>query len=287
MVILGVGGFGRCAKKMDEHDPIWEEHAQEAVQRAWDSAEYDEVRGVIEIPDADDPHHRSVTCKDFDDVHAVLSQIYLSEWHGYVPYDSGEAVFEADESGYASDFLSDNREVEEFFSGLSVADAEEELYESQDHIDPENSSILKIDLEEINDELIKYLALHPQVMRELDPRKFEILIAEIMKDKGYDVELTPRSKDGGRDILVMQRNDIGEALTLIECKRHSEKNTVGVGIVRGLYGVVCAENATRGMVATTSFFTKDAKAFRDKVKYRLGLADFDVLRGMLSQFKRR
>jgi restriction endonuclease Mrr len=123
-------------------------------------------------------------------------------------------------------------------------------------------------------------------MREIDPRKFEELIAELFRDKGYDVQLTPRSKDGGRDILVIERDDIGSALTLVECKRYAQNNKVGVDIIRGLYGVVCEERATRGLLATTSYFTSGAKAFRDKVPYRLGLADFDILREMLSQFRR-
>lgn len=271
---------------MEDDDPVWEEHAQEAVQQAWDSIEYDEVRGVILIPDKDDPRREATECNDIDDVRVALAQIYLSEWHGYVPYDSGEAVFEADEDGYVGDFMSDKPEAEEFFESLSVKEYDDEIFDSKDFILPDHSKILRIDLEEINDKLIKHLARHPHLMRELDPRKFEILIAELLKDKGYEVELTQPSKDGGYDILAIRRDDIGTALTLVECKRYAEDNKVGVEIVRGLYGVLEAKKATQGLIATTSYFTKGATAFRDTVQFRLGLADFDVLRGMLSQFKR-
>jgi restriction system protein len=122
-------------------------------------------------------------------------------------------------------------------------------------------------------------------MRELDPRKFEELVAELLRDKGYDVTLTPPSRDGGRDILAVKREDIGSALTLVECKRYAANKRVGVDIVRGLYGVVSADNATRGLIATTSYFTSGARAFRDQVPYRLGLADFEVLRRMLQRFR--
>lgn len=272
---------------MEDDNTMWEEYAQEAVQQAWDSIEYDEVRGVMLIPDRDDPRRGTTECKDIDDVRIALAQIYLSEWHGYVPYDSGEAVFEADEDGYVGDFMSDNREAEEFFESLSVKEYEDELFDAKDSILPDHSRNLRIDLEEINDELIRHLARHPHLMRELDPRKFETLIAELLKAKGYEIELTQPSKDGGRDILAIRRDDIGTALTLVECKRYAAHNKVGVEIVRGLYGVLEAEKATRGLIATTSYFTKGATSFRDTVQFRLGLADFDVLRGMLSQFKKK
>jgi restriction system protein len=118
-------------------------------------------------------------------------------------------------------------------------------------------------------------------MRDLAPRRFEELVAELFRDKGYDVELTPPSKDGGIDIIAVSRSDVGSAMTLIECKRYAESNRVGVDIVRGLYGVVEEQKASRGQIVTTSYFTKGAKAFRDKVPYRLGLADFDLLSAFL------
>lgn len=81
----------------------------------------------------------------------------------------------------------------------------------------------------------------------MDPRKFEELIAELLRAKGYEVELTPRTRDGGFDILAIKKGDLGSALTLVECKRYAETNKVDVGIVRGLYGVVEEKRATQGL----------------------------------------
>lgn len=270
----------------DDADSVWESHAKEAVESAWESADLDDVRGVIEIFDPDD--RRLVTeCKDLEALHSALSSVYAEAWYAYVPFDSGEAVFSDDAEGYVGDFLSDHVQAEEFFDSLRVEDPEEDLFQSDEVVERGKSRILQLDLAEINDELIRRLASRPELMRELDPRKFEELVAELLRDKGYEVKLTPRSKDGGRDILAIKRDDIGSALTLVECKRYAQNSKVGVDIVRGLYGVVSAEQATRGLLATTSYFTSGAKAFRDQVPYRLGLADFDILRGMLSQFRRK
>jgi hypothetical protein len=269
----------------DEDDPVWEKHAQQAVEEAWENAFYDEVRGVVEISDRDEPR-RSQEFSNVDDLRDALAEIYRNEWFGYVPFDSGEAVFEDDAEGYVDDFLTDHQDAEEFFESLHVEDAEEEIYQSSESIEKGESKVLRVDLEEINEELIGHLYKHPEMMRELDPRKFEVLIAELLRDKGYDVTLTPRSKDGGRDILAIKRDDIGTALTLVECRRYTEGKPVGVGVVRGLFGVVSEEQASRGLIATTSNFTKGAKAFRDKVPYRLGFADFTVLSEMLSLFRK-
>jgi len=271
---------------LDDDDPTWEEHAKKAVQRAWDSIYIDDIRGVLEIPNHDEPRHRPKECRTIDDLRSVLEDIYTDEWNNYVPFDSGESVFTDDAEGYIDAFLANKQEIDEFFSSLRVENTAEELYRSDEGIKPGESQTLRLDVELINNELIQRLAQRPELMRELDPRKFEELIADLLRDRGYDVTLTPKSKDGGRDILAIRRDDIGTALTLVECKRYSQSNHVGVDIIRGLYGVVSAERATRGLIATTSFFTRDAHAFRDRVPYRLSFADFDVLRAMLLQFRK-
>lgn len=271
----------------DESDPVWEQKAEEAVKEAWENIFYDEVRGVIEVPDRDEPRFRSRECSDLEELQAVLSELYRDEWNNYAPFDSGEAVFEDDAEGYVGDFLMDHRDADEFFESLRVAEAEEELYQSDETVERGESRVLRLDLEQINDELIRRLAERPELMRQLDPRKFEELIAELLRDKGYDVTLTPRSRDGGCDIIAIRRDDIGSALTLVECKRYASDHPVGVEIVRGLYGVVCSENASRGLIATTSHFTRGARAFRDRHEYRLSLADFGFLTTMLQQFRGR
>jgi hypothetical protein len=59
-----------------------------------------------------------------------------------------------------------------------------------------------------NDELIRYLAMHPEIMHELEPRQFEELIAELFSRMGYVVELTNRTRDGGKDICALKKRSI-------------------------------------------------------------------------------
>jgi len=123
-------------------------------------------------------------------------------------------------------------------------------------------------------------------MRDMHPRKFEELVAELFHRMGYDVILTPRSKDGGFDVLAFQKTGVGKLLTLVECKRYSPKDKVGVGLVRSLYGVVEEKNATHGVIATTSSFTRGARQFQQNLEYRLSLRDFNDLAAWCKEYKR-
>lgn len=140
---------------------------------------------------------------------------------------------------------------------------------------------LRIELAEINETLLRKIAASPSLMYDLSPRKFEELVAELLTRQGYTVDLTPPSKDGGKDIYVARRNDLGTFLYLVECKKYSLDNPVGVDIVRALYGTVQAEHATAGILVTTSRFTKGATDFQKQVEYQLSLRDYAQLHSWL------
>lgn len=133
----------------------------------------------------------------------------------------------------------------------------------------------KSDLITVDDKLIEYFQEHPEKMYELEPRKFEELIALLLKDMGYTIELTRNTADGGVDIFAIQKTGIGESLLIVDCKRYAPHKHVGVSIVRSLYGVAEQKTATMGLIATTSYFTKQAREFQEAVRHRMTLKDFD------------
>jgi restriction system protein len=207
------------------------------------------------------------------------------QWYAYVPYDEGP-VFDSTVSGMVED-LADKHGVLEFFESVKPPDEGDELGIARDFMPPGAGLILRIDLTEVNDELIEYLAQHPEKMHDMAPRKFEELVAAIFRAKGYTVELTPATRDGGFDMRAFHRNDVGIFLTLIECKRYLPERRVSVEVVRGLYGVTVNEKATTGLIVTTSSFTRDAKSFQDQNKYRVQLADQADLQVWLRDHKRK
>jgi len=137
----------------------------------------------------------------------------------------------------------------------------------------------------VNDELLAHLAANPSALRELNPRHFEGVVAELFRKRGFAVELTPRTRDGGRDVLAVHSDTLGKSLYLIECKRYAPSRKVGVEVVRGLYGVLQADRATKGIIVTTSSYTKDALAFATPLQYQLSLRDFEALKEWLSMFR--
>jgi restriction system protein len=127
-------------------------------------------------------------------------------------------------------------------------------------------------------EVLQYFARHPELLFSLRPRKFEEVIAAIFRNHGYDVELTPESRDGGVDILAVRKSDLtGRSLNLIECKRYEPSNKVGIGIVQRMLGVVDHHRATKGIIVTTSTFSRDAEEFAKNSRYRLELSDYAAL----------
>lgn len=146
--------------------------------------------------------------------------------------------------------------------------------------EPENldSPIIQLDFSKISEELTSHLLKNPKAMHEFSPQKFEELVAYIMEKHGYEVTLTQQSKDGGIDIYALKNEGFGDILTIVDCKKYSDKNPVGVAAVRGMYGTLQVENASHGMIATTSRFTRGANEMAQDYNYQLSLKNHaDIL----------
>jgi restriction system protein len=131
----------------------------------------------------------------------------------------------------------------------------------------------------VNDALIAYLKKHPESIYDLPPRKFEELLADLLTDMGWEVELTPATRDGGKDLLAYFNTGIGRLLCLVETKRYRRERRVGVDLIRTLYGTLCDLQANSAMLVTTSSFTSGARAFQRQHEYQLALRDYaDVVK---------
>lgn len=125
--------------------------------------------------------------------------------------------------------------------------------------------------------MLAELRRNPKSIFDLPPRKFEELVAEMLTRDGFSVTLTPETRDGGKDILALNKTSLGNHLFLVECKRYAPERPVDISIVRALYGVVEAEKANAGILVTTSYFTKEAMKFRDNIHHRMSFKDYENL----------
>jgi len=129
-------------------------------------------------------------------------------------------------------------------------------------------------------ELLSAIRSRPSLLRDLSSREFEEVIAEVFRAKGFVVDLTKRTRDGGKDIIAIHTDALGiQCKYFIECKHYAEDNKVGVDIVRALYGVMNTKDGpNKTILATTSTFTSGAKGFVEveaASKWDITLADYD------------
>lgn len=143
------------------------------------------------------------------------------------------------------------------------------------HAEPDGKSIITI-AGLINDKLIARCQSDPSQLLSMSPRQFEEFVAELFNGFGFDVELTSRTRDGGRDIVAVSHKIVAVKY-LVECKRYARDKKVGVGAVRQLHGVTVSEGATKGILATTSCFTAPAVAYTEKHLWQLEGRNLDGL----------
>lgn len=155
----------------------------------------------------------------------------------------------------------------------------EKLYEESDVLD-----LPKIEIMSIDDHIKVYFKKHPEQLYQLSPRKFEELVASLMKDLGFEVELTQQTRDGGRDIIAYIRNGLTNFLAHVECKRYSPDNKVSVDIIRSVVGVHHMRNANKSIIVTTGFYTKNAKEEAKLVENTLDLKDYNDLKHLLAKY---
>ncbi len=91
----------------------------------------------------------------------------------------------------------------------------------------------------------------------LSPEEFEKEIAELFRNLGFVVKLTPFTRDGGKDAILMKDGK----KYLVECKKYSNGNMVSRPKVQKFYSAVEMENAAGGYFVTTSRFSGNARLF--------------------------
>lgn len=138
---------------------------------------------------------------------------------------------------------------------------------------------------DIGEKMIDYFSKNPNKLKTIDRRLFEEMTAELFYGFGYEVELTQQTRDGGRDIIAIKQSETTNKY-LIECKRPDIGNNIGIRPVRELFGVKQDEKATKAILATTSYFSKDALQFFERNKWELEYSDFDGIMNWISLYKK-
>ncbi len=113
-------------------------------------------------------------------------------------------------------------------------------------------------------EIIQQIYLDKQFLYKLKSRKFEEVIAEILYQKGFEVQLTKQTRDNGYDILALKKIESFPVKFLVECKKFAPNRPIGIGIIRSFCNVIKEEKANKGIICTTSYFSQPSKDRKEK-----------------------
>ena len=116
----------------------------------------------------------------------------------------------------------------------------------------------------------------------------EEFLAGAYERDGYEVVITPRSSDKGRDVIAT-KSGFGSIRILDQAKAYSPGKSVTQDDVRAMLGVLATDsNASKGVITTTSDFQPGILSgddFKRFMPYRLELKNGQQLRDWLKQLK--
>lgn len=156
-----------------------------------------------------------------------------------------------------------------------------EFFTSQALSDPETSARVQL--------LAPSFGLLHEIQRDLSRvddlswREFEKLIATLLERDGYIVDLMRGTKDGGVDVVATK--DMGAAgyfKSVWQAKKHRIDRRIGIGLLRELADTRLEHGASKALIVTTSYLTRDALARVERDRYLLGKVDRDDLAGWVS-----
>lgn len=92
-----------------------------------------------------------------------------------------------------------------------------------------------------------------QQLSVMDPYDFEHHVADVFRTQGYAAQVTPKSKDGGKDIILRK----GKVVRLVECKRYNTTKVTRPHIQK-FHSAIIDTRADGGYFVTNGSFTKSA-----------------------------
>jgi restriction system protein len=118
-------------------------------------------------------------------------------------------------------------------------------------------TLRNLDLTDISipiDELRRYLLVKYSERFNLDPRKFEEIVAGVFSDFGYCVRVTSFGSDDGIDVIALD----GQSNNLVGVQVKRYRNRIEAEQIRSFAGALMLGGFVQGVFVTTSVFTSGA-----------------------------
>jgi restriction endonuclease Mrr len=145
---------------------------------------------------------------------------------------------------------------------------------------PATTPVVAGAVQECTAELVEYLAKSPNGLHVIHPGTFENIVAAIFRHEGFVTERVSswNQPDGGIDLIAVRPFEPGPNFkVVIQCKRWGQSRKVSAEPLRSLAGVLDRFEAHAGVVATTGFFSEEAKEEAARYLWRISLRDYDSI----------
>jgi restriction system protein len=111
---------------------------------------------------------------------------------------------------------------------------------------------------ELSRKFIELILENPRYLDEIEWREMERLLAEVFEGLGFDVRLTPGSKDGGKDIILTCHVEAQAHSYYVEVKHWRSGQRVGAGAISDFLNVIVNEEVNGGLYLSTYGYCSNA-----------------------------
>lgn len=138
----------------------------------------------------------------------------------------------------------------------------QELWNWIDETLPESEEETKLSkvvaaITNLSKQLARLIASDPKGLEDLEWRDMERMLAEVFQGLGFDVTLTPSSKDGGKDLILECFVQGDKHSYVIEVKHWRSGQRVGKRYISDFINVVAHENRDGGLYLATYGYSGD------------------------------
>jgi restriction system protein len=109
-------------------------------------------------------------------------------------------------------------------------------------------------IKQLSKKLIELVAKNPENLRKLEWRDLERTVSELFEGLGFDVTLTPCSKDGGKDVVLECLINNLRKSYIVEIKHWKSGQKVGKKAVKEFTQVIINEKREKGLFLSTYGF---------------------------------
>lgn len=135
--------------------------------------------------------------------------------------------------------------------------------------------LIQPDCDDVYEEMYAHFARRPDDLHRLSWREYEILLHRIFQNQGFQSELGPGRGDGGVDVRLLQRDPIGDVMTLVQAKKYAPNRKIKLEAVQALHGAAAVDGALKSIFVTTSAYEPVAKRFAARTSGSMTLATSD------------